>query len=127
MKFGMAQSVVRGWVRGRCGSGYRIILGAPDAADSYGGAAAAAVRTSVPAFEVELSLLRGFGAQPTPHSGPTAPPNDPSQGQYVGRASTWTFFRNRRQTLRTAERGSSGGLFVSIERPPVQQYATPDC
>ena len=40
-----------------------------------------AVGTSVPAFEIELSLPRGFGVQPTPHSGPTALPNDPSQGQ----------------------------------------------
>ena len=81
-----------------------------------------AVGTSVPAFEIELSLPRGFGVQPTPHTGPTALPNDPSRDRFVGRASIWPWIRNRRQTLRTAERGSSAGvLFVSIDRPPVQQ------
>jgi len=33
----------------------------------------------VAAFEGGLVLLRGFGVQPTPHSGPTALPNEPKQ------------------------------------------------
>jgi hypothetical protein len=73
----------------------------------------------VAAFEGGLVLLRGFGVQPTPHSGPTALPNEPSPGHYVGRASTWPWIRNRRQPSRIVERGSSGEvLFVFIDHPP---------
>ena len=79
----------------------------------------AAVRTSVRAFEAELFLLRGFDVQPTPRSGPTALPNDPTQSHFGGRVSTWPWIRNRRQTSRTVERGSSAEvLIVSIDCPP---------